>query len=1214
MTLLSPGDNVPIQVGPYQNITPFTYRDGLTYLRVLESLREWLNDSLVPYVDAEITKLITETNTAITQLEALIETATGAANAAQAVIDQGKTDVAALVAQGKTDINALVDAADTNFNTILTNVTAIQTAITADKTAVDADVVTVQGFVTQVQALLDGSPSKTDWQAALDAIDAIGYATNDRFEYLPNASAIYGPVGPRQIIPTPDGGNQSTHPSVVFQPDTWNGYKYWMAYTPYTGTNDALEDPCLVVSQDGVNWVYAPGVSQPIDDAPGTPGGSYNSDPDIVITPEGVMYYFWRTYYVTGHPGAEEVTYFKTSTDGRTFSAKKVAYQFDQTKQRLLSPSFIFENGTWTVYAVNLVGTNTSTNVVRMVSTTADPSSTWSAPFTIDVGPMQDAAKHAWHIEVRKQNGKYIGLLNDTTFNPTGSNGDLLFLTSGDGITFQNTGATVIPRYQAGEHERLYRATLIPSFQNGVAGYTVWYSARNGNDWHIYRTHVAEVYPAAMSQIATGVATLPVAVAVGDGTSMPVVLPAGQFNIPPQVLLTSSTSRLTISANSITATGFTIRVDNYSDGTLTGGNVTWTAIANEATLTVGDQLRGQKGDQGIPGPAGNPADAVAATTSTSTLVIDGDSLEAQGGGLTPPTNIGAYLATYLPNNPVLVDAVGGEVMVGGAAREGGLPYLVSFTGGSIPASGGVVITLATITGVVQYPLLQPNGNPALGQTFVGSVNIANVGVVAGTITLTQPSGPNTTHQADDFYTFTRTVAGVSIPVTRPVPFYQDFAWTYRNATHIFHLGRNDIAKSIATQSVADCVTEVMTGIAAMIEFLGTAKKNYIILPPHNGTGLAAYTAGTATTEGVGSDQYLKAVAVENAMLAAYGRRVVNYRKYLINYGLADLGLTATTNDTADIAAQTVPRQLLVDGLHFQTITKPIIAGLIRDRLVELKMANLVAPVATAPGQVTGLAGVHGNGQVALSWVAPANNGATITDYFVQYKLSTDPTWLAFGHVASSVVSQTVTGLTNGSSYDFRVSAVNGIGTGVASSVVSVTPVVPFSILDNFDRADSTNLGALWQTQTGFQITSNLLTTQTTASTVVAALLTGPIPSPDHQISATINRGNSTSTGLMVRAVDTANFYGARINNTGNILIYKNIAGVTTSLSGSDGLWTSDGAVLTLKVVGTAISVLVNGIQVLTTAATDATLASATGAGVRAAGGTTKPTYDTLTVS
>ena len=85
---------------------------------------------------------------------------------------------------------------------------------------------------------------------------------------------------------------------------------------------------------------------------------------------------------------------------------------------------------------------------------------------------------------------------------------------------------------------------------------------------------------------------------------------------------------------------------------------------------------------------------------------------------------------------------------------------------------------------------------------------------------------------------------------------------------------------------------------------------------------------------------------------------------------------------------------------------------------------------TAPGTPTGLGATPGNTQVALTWAAPASNGgAAITDYQVQYKLSADPpaNWALFDDGSSPATGATVTGLTNGLSYEFRVRAVNVAG-------------------------------------------------------------------------------------------------------------------------------------------------------------------------------------------
>jgi hypothetical protein len=97
--------------------------------------------------------------------------------------------------------------------------------------------------------------------------------------------------------------------------------------------------------------------------------------------------------------------------------------------------------------------------------------------------------------------------------------------------------------------------------------------------------------------------------------------------------------------------------------------------------------------------------------------------------------------------------------------------------------------------------------------------------------------------------------------------------------------------------------------------------------------------------------------------------------------------------------------------------------------------------ATAPAAPTGLAATAGNGSVALSWTSGSNGGSSITDYLIEY--STDGfTWSTFNDGTGSSTSATVSGLTNGTAYSFRVSAINSVNTGSATSVVSATPTLP----------------------------------------------------------------------------------------------------------------------------------------------------------------------------
>jgi hypothetical protein len=94
-----------------------------------------------------------------------------------------------------------------------------------------------------------------------------------------------------------------------------------------------------------------------------------------------------------------------------------------------------------------------------------------------------------------------------------------------------------------------------------------------------------------------------------------------------------------------------------------------------------------------------------------------------------------------------------------------------------------------------------------------------------------------------------------------------------------------------------------------------------------------------------------------------------------------------------------------------------------------------------PPAPTGLTVTAGNAQASLSWVAPTVLSQTpITDYSEQYSTNSGTTWTTFSAAASTATNATITGLTNGTSYVFRVAAVNGIGTGSYSTVSSsVTP-------------------------------------------------------------------------------------------------------------------------------------------------------------------------------
>jgi predicted outer membrane repeat protein len=100
-------------------------------------------------------------------------------------------------------------------------------------------------------------------------------------------------------------------------------------------------------------------------------------------------------------------------------------------------------------------------------------------------------------------------------------------------------------------------------------------------------------------------------------------------------------------------------------------------------------------------------------------------------------------------------------------------------------------------------------------------------------------------------------------------------------------------------------------------------------------------------------------------------------------------------------------------------------------------SNSVTP-ATTPDAPTGVSATAGNTQASVSFTAPASNGgAAITNY--EYSTDNGSTWTARSPAATTS-PVTITGLTNGTTYQIKLRAVNSVGAGEASDAVSVTPV------------------------------------------------------------------------------------------------------------------------------------------------------------------------------
>ena len=96
---------------------------------------------------------------------------------------------------------------------------------------------------------------------------------------------------------------------------------------------------------------------------------------------------------------------------------------------------------------------------------------------------------------------------------------------------------------------------------------------------------------------------------------------------------------------------------------------------------------------------------------------------------------------------------------------------------------------------------------------------------------------------------------------------------------------------------------------------------------------------------------------------------------------------------------------------------------------------------TVPGAPTGLSGVPVSPtQVNLSWTAPSNNGgAPITSYKIEVKSGSGSYSNLVSSTGNTATAYSHTGLATGTTYTYKISAINSIGTSAASAEASATP-------------------------------------------------------------------------------------------------------------------------------------------------------------------------------
>ena len=125
---ISPFDPLRFPRYPLNNITPFTYRDGRTFLQLIESLKKYINEDYVAAVNGLLDELNLATEESIVGIEATFNSQLATFNATvDTLINETETEIANKILSVDSQVSAklaTVDTAITNMTTTVNNAVA----------------------------------------------------------------------------------------------------------------------------------------------------------------------------------------------------------------------------------------------------------------------------------------------------------------------------------------------------------------------------------------------------------------------------------------------------------------------------------------------------------------------------------------------------------------------------------------------------------------------------------------------------------------------------------------------------------------------------------------------------------------------------------------------------------------------------------------------------------------------------------------------------------------------------------------------------------------------------------------------------------------------------------------------------------------------------------------------------------------------------------
>ncbi len=215
----------------------------------------------------------------------------------------------------------------------------------------------------------------------------------------------------RLEIPTYDGSGQTVHPDIFFDQSIG---KYLLSFTPYAYNNDHLENPCIVLSDDGIHFYEEREGLNPLAPAPEK---DHNDDPDLSLH-EGV---YSILYLETIRPDYQNVVLLQ-SRDRLSWERKNLYHQvLKGNNDIILSPAIFWEGEKCHCFFV--MGNYGKGHVICSCSAKSPEELDFASAAHVKIEGIPKGLM-PWHVDILADgNGGYLMLLCIVDHNKDGKGG-----------------------------------------------------------------------------------------------------------------------------------------------------------------------------------------------------------------------------------------------------------------------------------------------------------------------------------------------------------------------------------------------------------------------------------------------------------------------------------------------------------------------------------------------------------------------------------------------------------------------------------------------------------------------------------------------------------------------------------------------------------------------------------------------------------------------